>query len=108
MLKRIGRLNLKSWPAFARLNGGKRGQILVLFSLALPVMLGGLGLAVDIGTALVARTDAQKTADAAAIAGGDYKLTTISTGSSTTAQLEATLYAQKNGYSSSEIVTRLG
>src|SRR5580765_1030141 len=91
-----------------RRSRASRGQIVILFALSLPVVLGGLGLSVDIGMALLTRTSAQKTADAAAIAGADYQLTSISTGSSSTAAQEATLYAEKNGYTSSEIVVRVG
>lgn len=105
---RLTRLSMRRVPSLLSTLRGSRGQVLVLFALGLPVLLGGLGLSIDIGLAFVSRVDAQKVADAAAIAGADYRLTGISTGSASTPQLEATLYAQKNGFTASQIDARLG
>ncbi len=48
---------------------GERGQVLMLFAGGLIVFLGLVGLSVDVGQLVQARTDLQKTADAAAFAG---------------------------------------
>ena len=49
-----------------------RGQIIVLFAAALPVMIGILGLAIDVSFAWITELRMQKTADAAALAGAVY------------------------------------
>ena len=46
------------------------GQVLVLFALMLAGLCGFVGLAVDVGQLVATRTDLQKSADAAAFAGG--------------------------------------
>jgi Flp pilus assembly protein TadG len=48
---------------------GERGQALVLFAAGLAAFLGIVGLSVDIGLLVYTRTDLQKAADAAALAG---------------------------------------
>ncbi len=48
----------------------ERGQALVLFAAGLAGFLALVGLSIDIGQMVVAKTDAQKVADAAALAGG--------------------------------------
>ena len=47
----------------------ERGQALVLFAAGLAGFMGLVGIAIDIGQVVHARTDAQKVADAAALAG---------------------------------------
>lgn len=49
-----------------------KGQMLVLFTLALPVLLGGMGLATDIGVLYFNWGILQKAADASALAGAAY------------------------------------
>jgi hypothetical protein len=49
-----------------------RGQIIVLFAAALPVLIGILGLAIDVSFAWITELRIQKTADAAALAGAVY------------------------------------
>jgi len=52
----------------------ERGAVLVLMAFALVVFLGIAALAVDLGLLFVARSEAQRTADAAAHAGAGYFL----------------------------------
>ena len=49
----------------------QRGSILILTALALPVLCGGIGLAVDVGNVYLHKTQLQNAADAAAL-GGAY------------------------------------
>jgi Flp pilus assembly protein TadG len=51
---------------------GERGQILVLVALMMPVLLGFLGLVIDVGNAYAQRRFMQNAADAAALAGARY------------------------------------
>ena len=62
------------WP-FRR---GERGQALVLFAAGLAAFLAMVGLSVDVGLLVYTRTDLQKAADAAALAGSqDLPNTTL-------------------------------
>jgi hypothetical protein len=49
-----------------------RGQIIVLFAAALPVLIGVMGLAIDVSFAWITELRIQKTADAAALAGAVF------------------------------------
>ncbi len=53
----------------SRRRPSERGQALVLFAAGLAGFMGLVGIAIDIGQVVQARTDAQKVADAAAFAG---------------------------------------
>ncbi len=53
----------------------ERGQILVLFAVALAVLFLAAALAFDIGMVVLERRDQQNAADAAALAGARYVLT---------------------------------
>jgi Flp pilus assembly protein TadG len=76
---------------------GERGQILVLFTIAIVVIIGMLGLVLDGGSAFAQRRDEQNVADLAAVAGADAYLT--ATGDKTAAARDAaTLVAARNGY----------
>jgi Flp pilus assembly protein TadG len=76
---------------------GERGQILVLFTIAIVVIIGMLGLVLDGGSAFAQRRDEQNAADLAAVAGADAYLT--STGDKVAAARDAaTLVAARNGY----------
>jgi hypothetical protein len=66
MRRRIGKLG----------RSGKRGASLVLVALALVVLLSVLALAIDLGMLYVARNEAQRAADAAALAGAYAFITT--------------------------------
>jgi uncharacterized membrane protein len=58
-----------------RTDGRERGQILVVFTLALIALLGFAGLAIDGGSAFAQRRDQQTAADLAALAAAnDYLL----------------------------------
>src|SRR5262245_46469169 len=70
------------------------GQILILFAVLLPVLLGFTGLVIDIGMMTVRRTDQQRATDSAVIAGAQ-KWLKDGTASRTS---EAQAYATKNGY----------
>ena len=48
--------------------GREAGQVLILFTLLLPILLGMAGLVVDVGNAFAERRSLQKAADAAALA----------------------------------------
>jgi hypothetical protein len=92
-----------SRPAQSRGSLGQRGQVVILVGLALPVLLGFVGLALDVGLMMVYRTHEQRAADAAALAGA-YVL--LNEGFNVTAQTSAKTgpigayeYAAKNGYS---------
>lgn len=61
---RLLRFLSSPWSA----SSNEQAQVLVLFAAGLVAMLGLLGLAIDIGQVVVARTDLQKAADAAAFA----------------------------------------
>ena len=52
-----------------RLHRDERGQTIILVALSLPLMLGFVGIATDVGALFQARRDIQTAADAAAIAG---------------------------------------
>jgi Flp pilus assembly protein TadG len=76
---------------------GERGQILVLFTIAIVVIIGMLGLVLDGGSAFAQRRDEQNVSDLAAIAGADAYLT--SAGDKTAAaRAAAALIASRNGY----------
>ncbi len=49
--------------------GGERGQALVLFAAGLAAFCGFVGMSIDVGHVMATRTDLQKSADAAAMAG---------------------------------------
>jgi hypothetical protein len=70
-----------------------RGQIIVIFAAALPVLIGVLGLAIDVSFAWINELRIQKTADAAALAGAVYL--PDNTSGATSASLAA---AVQNGY----------
>ena len=55
--------------SFYKLNGDERGQVLVMTVFCMAVLLGMLGLAVDVGVLFHARRQMQSVADAAAMAG---------------------------------------
>jgi len=79
------------------MNTSQRGQILILFAIAIPIIIGFAGLALDIGVLLSSRTSQQKAADAAALAAA---VSWYSDPYATPAQLtaDAEEYAEKNGY----------
>jgi hypothetical protein len=78
----------------------KRGQILVVFSLALPVLIGSIGLGADVAVLYFNWVEMQKAADAAAIAGANYL-----PGDPAQAQGVANSYAENNGIAQNEIAS---
>ncbi len=75
--------------------GPERGQILVIFALALVAMLAMVGLVLDGGSAFAQRRDQQNAADLAALAGAnDYLLNS----NATDAYARARAVASQNGY----------
>jgi len=75
----------------------ERGQILVLFTIAIVVVIGMLGLVLDGGSAFAQRRDEQNASDLAAMAGANAYLT--STGDKTAdATAAARAVALRNGY----------
>lgn len=94
------------WPtgvlsAFAR---RETGAVAVIAGLAIPVLLGFTGLALEYGQLLVVRAEAQRTADLASHAGAVAYSRTGSTGPMVNA---ARAVARLNGFSDGEIVVEL-
>jgi len=81
-----------------RADGGARGQSLVIVTLALPVLIGGLALVFDIGDLYVTRVLLQTSSDAAVLAGGNYLPSYPDQAIST-----ARDYAMNNGIAAAEI-----
>ncbi len=81
--------------SFRQRKGRDRGVSLLIVALSLLVLLGVSGLAVDLATLYVARNEAQRAADAAALAGaGEFVSTNISTGLMTPSQAAPIAAAQ--------------
>jgi len=92
----IGRDRPIQHPLMARLAADQSGVIIVMFALLLPVLVGFMGLGVEITFWYQHRRNLQTIADAAAIAGA-YDVN--SGGTQTTATTAATTDATRNGYS---------
>ena len=78
----------------------ERGQILVLFTLAVVVIIGMVGLVLDGGSAFAQRRDEQSVADLAAVAGATAYLNTPGTAAAKAGAAEnaARAVATANGY----------
>lgn len=87
--------------AFARHEGG---AVAIIAGIALPVLLGFAGLALEYGQILAVRAEAQRTADFAAHAGAVAYVRTGGTGPMTDA---ARGVARLNGFGADEIVVEL-
>jgi Flp pilus assembly protein TadG len=85
--------DIHSW--LSRLRHGETAQVLILVAVLLPVLIGFTGLAIDVGLLIKNRTDRQRTADAAAIAGAQYLM--YNPGDASTAKTTACDLASKNG-----------
>ena len=79
-----------------RLSNDRKGGIVVMFALLLPIMIGFVGMGVEIGLWFESKRDLQTAADAAAI-GGAYEAQDGSATSSTITSV-ATTDATRNGY----------
>ncbi|HUY19403.1 MAG TPA: pilus assembly protein TadG-related protein [Candidatus Binataceae bacterium] len=82
------------------LKGFQRGQILIIFSLALPVLIAAIALGADVAVLYFNWVQLQKAADTAALAGANYL-----PGDPAEAQTVASSNASTNGIASSEIVS---
>jgi len=81
-----------------RRGAGERGQSLVLVGLMITSLLGAGGLALDSSSLYVARTNTQRTADAAALAGARTVLT-----SETQGVADAKAYAAENSDTTAQV-----
>ncbi len=83
-----------------RARPGQRGQVLVIFAIALIAIIGGVGLVLDTGSAFSQRRDEQNVADLASIAGATAYLNATGTTAERTAAAEAAAHAvtTQNGY----------
>lgn len=81
-------------------NRFRRGQILVILALAMPVLIGTISLGTDVAILYFNWAQLQKAADAAAIAGANYL-----PGDPAQAQTVASAYAVQNGVTQSEIAS---
>lgn len=77
---------------------GERGSAIVFVGLTLPALLGFLALGIDLGMLFVARTDAQRAADAAALAGASAFIDNSSDNAVGPAQARAMEYARRNTF----------
>jgi hypothetical protein len=85
---RVGRTVFKS----------ERGSAIVFVAVTLPALLGFLALGIDLGMLFVARTDAQRAADAAALAGASAFIDNPSDEAEVPAQARAMEYARRNTF----------
>ena len=92
-----GRARLR-WSAMRR--NSERGQMLVIITILLPVLLGALALGVDVSVFYFEWAELQKAADASALAGAGYL-----PGNPDRALETAQSYAEMNGIASSEITS---
>jgi Flp pilus assembly protein TadG len=81
-----------------RLRRDESGAIAIMFALMLPVVLGAIGMGVEIGNWFASKRELQSAADAAALAGA---LESNAGSTSTTITSEATTEAQRNGFTTS-------
>jgi Flp pilus assembly protein TadG len=82
------------------LRGRPKGQVAVIFTIALPVLIGALALCCDVMVAYLNWQSIQKAADAAVLAGANYLPADPASAIST-----ADSWATKNGIASGEIVS---
>lgn len=82
-------------PAHQAGGQSRRGQILPIFALCMVVLVGMVGLVLDVGGAFAQRRVEQSASDLAALAGANAYMTT---GDAATAIAEARLIAKANGY----------
>ena len=84
----------RSWAAFKYLLKNSSGTTLVTFALALPALLGVVGVGFDFGTLSMKRSTLQVAGDAAALAGAKELALASSTDSSISASAQAFLVEQ--------------
>lgn len=78
--------------------GRERGATLVIVAISLTALFGFLALAIDLGMLFVAHSDAQRAADAAALAGASAFLDSSITTASPAARQRALEYARRNTF----------
>ncbi len=83
----------KFWASIREILKGTNGQVLAIAALALPVIIGGAALAVDVGHGYVAKTSIQTAVDAGARAGAAIL---ANGGSQADASTAATTFANAN------------
>jgi len=81
----------------------ERGATLILVAVAMTAMLGFLALAIDLGMLYVAHSDAQRAADAAALAGASAFLDNSNSAAVGPARQRALEYAQRNTFQNGPI-----
>ena len=88
-------------------------QVLMVVAVFLPVLLGMVGIALDVGLLITHRTERQRTADAAALAGAQYLMYNWASPTVVAdAKQWACTYAQKNDFGTgtcpnSEVIVNL-
>jgi Putative Flp pilus-assembly TadE/G-like len=85
---------------FTKSKGRPKGQVAVIFTVAVPVLIGVLAMCCDMTVTYLNWQAMQKAADAAVLAGANYLPTDPATAIST-----ANTWAQQNGMASSEILS---
>ena len=88
----------KLWKRLSQ--GKRRGQSLLVIVAALPVIVGGLALVLDVANLYFNQLEMQCASDSAVLAGGEYLPSYPSNAIST-----ATSYAETNGLKASEIIS---
>src|SRR5262245_62080926 len=81
----------------------ERGAVTVLVAVSMLTLLAFLALAIDLGMLYVAHNDAQRAADAAALAGASAFLEMAPTSASSTAHSRAMEYARRNTFQNGPI-----
>jgi Flp pilus assembly protein TadG len=81
----------------------ERGATLILVAVAMTALLGFLALAIDLGMLYTARADAQRAADAAALAGASAFLDNSASAAVTPARQRAFEYAERNTFQNGPI-----
>jgi len=89
--------------ATARSARSERGATLVLVALSMAALLGFLALAIDLGMMYTAHSDAQRAADASALAGASAFLDNSAAAAVTPARQRALEYAQRNTFQNGPI-----
>jgi hypothetical protein len=84
--------------ASRRLVGDETGAVIAIVAVTLVVLLGFLALGIDLGMLFVARTDAQRAADAAALAGASAFVDNQPATAVATARARAMEYARRNTF----------
>ena len=93
-----GRLSAILRNRFREILRARDGAVLVYLALAMPVMVGVIGLSVDVAGWQAQKRQLQTIADAAAVAGA---LERLRSGTAASVEPAALIDAQRNGYNAS-------